>query len=550
MNESIELIGKKEENKKRILKQNLNLRVKFNKNYSSKEKAKRKYIAFSFLICIIVSLSIVFYFKFFHKKKINKERHLSKKIIPKQIEQNETISEKEKKPEIEEIYKSVKEYETNHTKTACNNLDPINIFKQRLNEKYTTLCEGEISRHICYRDNNPIFAAKNGVLCEFNNIIIDPSKWRGDGNTYKGPMDPSNRGCPLLDKGFFNAKCDKGKKNDYQGYDFIYNNYFNGWDYESEIKDKESIEELAPNKTVFFISRNQDSPNLYHGGSEFVNALAIMYLYNLHPEDIQVVFLESILILDDPFYDLYKNLIGRGGEPIHVRNLTKKYHVSSGIHIPINWDSPCFILSSTPECEGHPTKTYYLYNKLIDLYMSPNNYTDTFISNNDSLYYPESIINTALKENKKFDKIVTFQWRRPWPKGRKGQQRILGNGPELADKLSTLLPKNILLRLVDTASLPIKEQISIMRSSDYFVGIHGAGLSLSIFTPINCIYHEVLHKSNMNGLALFASTSGHKVYKDIIDSDVRDIDGNENIFFNIDEFANKVIERMKENNFF
>ena len=158
MNESIELIGKKEENKKRILKQNLNLRVKFNKNYSSKEKTKRKYIAFSFLICIIISLSIVFYFKFFHKKKINKERHLLKKIILKQIEQNETMSEKEKKQEIEEIYKSVKEYETNHTKTACNNLDPINIFKQRLNEKYTTLCEGEISRHICYRDNNPIFA--------------------------------------------------------------------------------------------------------------------------------------------------------------------------------------------------------------------------------------------------------------------------------------------------------------------------------------------------------------------------------------------------------
>ena len=181
------------------------------------------------------------------------------------------------------------------------------------------------------------------------------------------------------------------------------------------------------------------------------------------------------------------------------------------------------------------------------LFLLRKNYN---LTNNDSLYYPESIINTALKENKKFDKIVTFQWRRPWPKGRKGQQRILGNGPELADKLSTLLPKNILLRLVDTASLPIKEQISIMRSSDYFVGIHGAGLSLSIFTPINCIYHEVLHKSNMNGLALFASTSGHKVYKDIIDSDVRDIDGNENIFFNIDEFANKVIERMKENNFF
>ena len=540
MNESIKLIGKTNLNKNRILKQNLNLKVKFNKIYTSKEQIRRKYIAFTFVICIIIALSIVFYFKYFHKKKINKERYLSK-VIPKPVE---------KISEIKKIYKSLETYETNHNKSACNNLDPINIFKQRLNTTFTTICEKENSRHICYKDDNPIFVAKNGVLCEFNNIIIDPSKWKGDGNTYKGPMDPSNRGCPLLEKGFFNAKCDKGMMNEYKGYDFIYNNYFNGWDYESEINNKESLEELAPNKTVFFISRNQDSPNLYHGGSEFVNALAIMYLYNLEPEDIQVVFLESILILDDPFYDLYKNLIGRGGEPIHVRNLTKKYHVSSGIHIPIDWDSPCFILSNPPECSGNPTKTYYLYNKLIDLYMSPNNYKDTFISNQENLYYPESIINTALKENKKFDKIVTFQWRRPWPKGRKGQQRILGNGIELADKLSTLLPKNILLRLVDTASLPIKEQISIMRNTDYFVGIHGAGLSLSIFSPINCIYHEVLHASNMNGLALFASTSGHKVYKDIISADIREIDGNENIFFNVEHFANEVIEHMKENNFF
>ena len=540
MNESIKLIGKTNLNKNRILKHNLNLKVKFNKIYTSKEQIRRKYIAFTLVICIIIALSISFYFKYFHKKKINKERYLSN-VIPKTVE---------KISEIKKIYKSLETYETNHNKSACNNLDPINIFKQRLNTTFTTICEKENSRHICYKDDNPIFVAKNGVLCEFNNIIIDPSKWKGDGNTYKGPMDPSNRGCPLLEKGFFNAKCDKGMMNEYKGYDFIYNNYFNGWDYESEINNKESLEELAPNKTVFFISRNQDSPNLYHGGSEFVNALAIMYLYNLEPEDIQVVFLESILILDDPFYDLYKNLIGRGGEPIHVRNLTKKYHVSSGIHIPIDWDSPCFILPSPPECSGNPTKTYYLYNKLIDLYMSPNNYKDTFISNQENLYYPESIINTALKENKKFDKIVTFQWRRPWPKGRKGQQRILGNGIELADKLSTLLPKNILLRLVDTASLPIKEQISIMRNTDYFVGIHGAGLSLSIFSPINCIYHEVLHASNMNGLALFASTSGHKVYRDIISADIREIDGNENIFFNVEHFANEVIEHMKENNFF
>ena len=49
-----------------------------------------------------------------------------------------------------------------------------------------------------------------------------------DGFTYKGPMDPVNRGCPLLSKGFFNIKCDEGLMIKYSGYAFSYNNYFNG----------------------------------------------------------------------------------------------------------------------------------------------------------------------------------------------------------------------------------------------------------------------------------------------------------------------------------
>ena len=50
----------------------------------------------------------------------------------------------------------------------------------------------------------------------------------------------------------------------------------------------------------------------------------MMYLLKLNPEDIQIVFLDSITINNDPFYELYKNLISRGGEPIYIKNLKKK----------------------------------------------------------------------------------------------------------------------------------------------------------------------------------------------------------------------------------
>ena len=548
MNESNVLIGKgKKPTKTQILKQNLKLKVKVNKTIISKKQKRNLYIALALGILIFLFFFILF---------INKIKHLKNKKFSKEKNLNSlsTLSTKEtSKNKIKEIYESLETYETRYTNSLCNELDPINIFKNRLNSTPEIICSNSNndSLHICYKDNNPIFVAQNGASCEFKNVIIDPSKWSGDGNTYKGPMDPSNRGCPLLSKGFFNIKCDNGLMTKYSGYDFIYNNYFNGWDYKYDLyeKEKDSLEELSPGKTVFFISRNQDSPNLYHGGSEFVNALSIMYLLKLNPENIQIVFLESILINDDPFYDLYKNLIGRGGEPIHIRNLTKKYKVSNGVHIPIDWDSPCFITVVPPNCVNNPTKTYYLYNKLIDEFMRVDNYKDAFDKNNSEIfYYPELIINTGKKDKKIFNKIITFQWRRVWPKGRSGQQRILGNGPELADKLSTLLPKNFLLRLIDTASLPIEQQITIMRNTDYFVGIHGAGLSLIIYAKPSCIYHEVLHSPNMNGLELFAATSGHRVYKDIIDAEVKDVDGNENIFFNVEHFAKSVISHLKESN--
>ena len=66
-------------------------------------------------------------------------------------------------------------------------------------------------------------------------------------------------------------------------------------------------------------------------------------------------------------------------EPIYIKNLKKKYHISSAIHVPINWDSPCFISSGIPFCKS-PTKTFKLYNDLIDKYMNIQNYEDSFKS--------------------------------------------------------------------------------------------------------------------------------------------------------------------------
>ena len=538
-----------------------NYKIKKNRKTKSDKSTWKKIIIFIFSILAIVVVSCIFIFIIF-KRRNNIDSLLTKTNFPSnesQFEnQNELIN-----PNFENIQNEIKNNDNNidekrvklenlkneinnshdEDEPSCEELDPINLFNKRLQVQPTTICQNGESYHICYKDDNELFASPNGVICKMKNIILDPSKWKEGGYIYKGPVDEKSRGCPVLSKGFFNMKCETYKN--YSGYDFIYDNYFNGWNYKYDNINEE-LEELAPGKTIFFLSRNQDSPNLFHGGSEFVNAVSLLHLFDKNPEDIQIVFLDSIVINDDPFYDLYKNLISRGGEPIYIRNLTKKYRVSSAIHVPINWDSPCFLNSeNVPSCQ-HPTKTYKFYNGLVDLYMNIPKFKDTFVSDNQIFYYPKSIIDSH-KSNINFTKIVTFQWRRVWPKGRTRQKRILGNGPELADKLASKLPKNILLRLIDTAALPISQQISILRETDYYVGIHGAGLTLSIFAPNHCILHEVLPDINMIGLVLMGALSGHKTYSDIIASNIKDIDGNENVFFDPDSFVDVVIEHMKEN---
>ena len=274
----------------------------------------------------------------------------------------------------------------------------------------------------------------------------------------------------------------------------------------------------------------------------------MMYLLKLKPEDIQVIFLESMSLNDDPFYDLYKNVISRGGEPIYIKNLKKKYHISFGIHVPINWDSPCFILSYFPNC-ANPTKTYKFYNYLIDKYMNLPNFTDSFITDNETYYYPKTVIDCH-NSGINFTKTITFQWRRPWPKGRKTKQyRMLVNSIELVEKLSLYLPKNILLRMVNTASLPISKQIALMKKTDYLIGIHGAGLYLSVFLPEQTILHELLPAPNMIVFQIISILSGHKSYYDIIKSEITNSNDSEEIKFDENEFITKVLKRLKDNNF-
>ena len=442
------------------------------------------------------------------------------------------------------------EHFINKNNIKCDKLDPIYIMGQRFKKPSIQICKSKNTEHICFQSSkydysNQLYYFKNGIICLMKNIILNPLNSSQTSIVYKGPNDKYTRGAPILFPGFFNIQCKL--KNKCKKCNKIYRYYLNSWNYYENTKNTE-LEELAPGKIIFFISRNQDSPNLFHGFSEIMNALSIMYLFNLQPKDIQIVFLESMIFKNEPYMDFYTNIISRGNKPIYIRNLKKLYHISSAFHIPISADSPLYARLKAPSCL-YSTKSYSLINNLLNKYLNLNIYKDSFFSDNNTFYYPELIIKSH-KSNIFFKKIITIQWRRVWPRGRINQERILGNGPELSEALSLVLPKNYLIRLIDTASLPMTEQISIIRTTDYLIGVHGAGLTLSIFMPENSIYHEIRHCKRNDLLLNIAKLSGHKSFADIIKNEIKYIDSNEYIFFEKEEFIKCVLKRMKQINFF
>ena len=88
-----------------------------------------------------------------------------------------------------------------------------------------------------------------------------------------------------------------------------------------------------------------------------------------------------------------------------------------------------------------------------------------------------------------------------------------------------------------------------MRKTDYLIGVHGAGLSLSIFMPAHSILQEILPKKNIKVLILMSSLSGHKIYSDIIKSKRKILNNNEVFFFDIPEFAKTTLKHIQENYF-
>ena len=200
-------------------------------------------------ILIIISSCSILYNKFFHYIKFNIKSFLKNREIFKNLLNIYNVSSDEN--------------------DYCKKYDPFTIYDMRFNITPLNICEGSKSKHICYKNTIPISGITNGVICLMENVVIDPFKWKSDGFKYLGPVNNKTRGIPLLQNGFFNMKCNY--TNNISNTSPFYKFYFKSWNY--NYNDNTNYKELSPNKVVFFVSRNQDSPNLYWGGGRSYKCL-------------------------------------------------------------------------------------------------------------------------------------------------------------------------------------------------------------------------------------------------------------------------------------
>ena len=323
-----------------------------------------------------------------------------------------------------------------------------------------------------------------------------------------------------------------------------YNYYFNHWNYSYKNENEnENLTEIGKDKTILLISNRNN--HFYHSFIGIMNIISTMYIYNLEPEEIQLLFLNNCDLENDIYFSFFNKVISTN-KAIYITNLEndKKYFIKKAIHVPSMYDSPYWQEETLPQCKYRSPP----FLRLMQL-ITKNLYIPIF---KDSLYLNDTIFkyskNIKNLENKNYTKFVTIQWRLPFPKSRKNQERLMSNGIELLEILSRKVKNNVLVRLVDTANLSIEEQISLMLETDYFIGIHGAGITLGNFLNENAIVHEISIDSHNNMPLFLCAISGHKVYKDQIRGFKTHKNG-EWLYLNEDEFSRVVLSVMKENNF-
>ncbi|KAL4233119.1 hypothetical protein ACF0H5_007804 [Mactra antiquata] len=199
--------------------------------------------------------------------------------------------------------------------------------------------------------------------------------------------------------------------------------------------------------------RRQDYANLHNWVRNIYNTFLIMMHFNIQPANISVIFMDGhpFSALDNAWTVIYDKpqRVGRLTQPVNVKNFILGFEENEGpvshwenLEVPFLEEFRSFVLSrfelpskATLDCERPKI---------------------TIIFRRNAVYHPRNI------------------------EGKVG--RKIFNEADLVNALMKTFPRAC-VNAVLMETLPMKSQLNIISQTDILIGMHGAGMSHSIFLP-------------------------------------------------------------------
>ncbi|XP_064632584.1 uncharacterized protein LOC135490933 [Lineus longissimus] len=260
-----------------------------------------------------------------------------------------------------------------------------------------------------------------------------------------------------LRRGFFQLKCNKESvhrrdKNHPISYRFISKNHMNSWI--NSIQPVEELNKSTDTEEEFTLAiQRYEYANLYHTMTDFYNTFLMMRFFNRTPSNTKILIIDGHPkgSLDSIWSVLYDDIQRVG----HIKQPTKFKELVWAMQ---SYNSPMV---------RHRSPGLPLVDDFSQFFLSRYNVMSRHTLHCDHLN-------------------VLFVWRRDYvshPRNPKGSiTRKIKNEVELIDTIQSKYP-NFTVRGVQIDLFEMKKQLKLIASTDVLIGMHGAGLSHTLFLP-------------------------------------------------------------------
>ena len=336
--------------------------------------------------------------------------------------------------------------------------------------------------------------AKN--FASLRNVVIDPLKCRGNrgGENMTTVMNQSeNTEYLKFTKGFFSLvkPCDKMSE-----YTFLPNNHLNTWmknvvaDNSIDISSNASRKIDTISQLTLAVQR-YEYVNLYHTMTDWYNVFLMLMVFHVQPSNVTILFIDG-----HPAGGLDHVWTGIFHDVIRAAHLPRKTHFERLV-----WATPGYFSMLMK----HSLKEVPYLNEFRHFFATSLGVNTTHVLDCKQI-------------------SILFIWRHDYiahPRNPNGQiARKIKNEKELVRTMKEKYP-NYIINDIQPDLYSVPDQLEYVTKTDILIGMHGAGLSLTLFLPNHAALIEMFPKYSSQLLHFRAMATWRRLnYKFLKNMDV------------------------------